>query len=102
MSFEKPSVSGLMNQHHEISRFENLFFKKINTAYYNPKWGLDWDLFLSNRFDVSLGSFLSYVRQEAGKQGIVITEISAEIVNFTLELTVTIDGIQYTTNREIK
>ena len=95
----KPSVSGLMSNDHEINRFENLFYKPVKSAYYFKEWGLDWSLFLSQGFDVPLTSFLSYVRQEATKQGIIIESINGTISDFTLTTTVKINGIEQDINR---
>ena len=94
---EKPSVSGLMSQSHEVSRFENLFFKTINTAYYNTDWGLDWEFWLEPEHNLPLNSFVSYLVQDATQHGIIIDDISATIENFTLTMTVTIKGFTFTT-----
>lgn len=99
MAAEKESVSGLMSQSHEISRFENLFMKAINTAYYNEKWGLDWLFFMNSTFEIPLNSFVSYLTQEAIKHGIVVDSIEARIENFTLKLNVTIESLEYEINR---
>lgn len=91
---EKPSVSGLMTFTHEVERFENLFYKTINSAYYQPNAGLDWEFFLTADYQISLKSFLSYLVQEAGKYGIIVEDIDAKIENFTLILLVTIEGFE--------
>jgi len=98
---EKPSVSGLMNQSHEINRFENLFFKQLGTAYYNQSWGLDWRLWLDTKYELSLGSFFSYVTQEAMKKGIVVTNIDGGIKEFTLQTKVKIEGLSFDISRGI-
>lgn len=99
---EKPSVSGLMTQHHEVSRFENLFMKAIETAYYNEKWGLDWVFFLNSEYQIPINAFVSYLTQEAVKHGIVIENIDAKIKDFTLTMVVTIEGLTYEFNRGFK
>ena len=98
---DKPSVSGLMSQSHEVSRFENLFYKTVNTAYYLQDWGLDWPMFLNNNYQIPLNSFLSYLTQEAMKKGIGITSLTGEIIDFTLHLNVVIDGIEYQTSTDL-
>ena len=102
MSDNKPSVSGLMSQSHEVSRFENIFKKSVNTAYYNQLWGLDWVLWLNSSFQLPLNSFISYLTQESAKQGIILTEVIAIIEDFTLNLNVTIDGVRYRSSRNFK
>ena len=99
---EKPSVSGLMSQTHEISRFENLFFKAIDTAYYNKKWGLDWVFWLTPDYNLPLNSFVSYLVQDATQRAIVIDDIVADVKNFTMVMTVTIQGIEFTTEKGIE
>ena len=94
---EKPSVSGLMSQSHEVNRFENLFFKAVGTAYYNLKWGLDWEFWLSPEYALPINSFVSYLTQDATVRGIIIDEITADIENFTLTLNVTIEGVEFIT-----
>ena len=99
---EKPSVSGLMGMSHEVERFENLFYSTVNSHYYLSTWGLDWEFWLSQDYDLSVDSFLSYLSQEAAKRGIQIQEIKGEVIDFTLEITVTINGIIYNTIRGIE
>ena len=102
MSFtEKPSVSGLMTQSHEVSRFENLVFKTVGTAYYFDTWGLDWPLFLNNNYQIPLNSFLSYLTQEAMKKGITVTTLTGTIENFTLQINAVIDGVEYQTSTDL-
>ena len=98
---EKPSVSGLMTFTHEVERFENLFFKTINSAYYQPNAGLDWDFYLTSDYQIPLKSFLSYLVQEAGKYGIIIEDISASIKDFTLTLLVTIEGFEFELGQDL-
>lgn len=98
---EKPSVSSLMSQAHEVSRFENLFFKTLESAYYNNEWGLDWLSWLSTNYELPLASFLSYITQESAKKGIIVSSITGKIEDFTLKLNVTVDGIDYQIEREV-
>ena len=90
MSEFKRSTTGLMDKDHEVRRLENLFFKAKGSAYYFNRFGIDWDLFLSERVEISIASFLNYFTQEATKQGIVITDVSAKVENFTLILKATL------------
>lgn len=99
MNTEKYSVSGLMKQTHEISRFENLFFKQVGSAYYNQDWGLDWEFFLNTPYEIPLESFVSYMTQESARRGIIITDVNAEIRNFTLQMAVEIEGLKFSLER---
>ncbi|HDM8140667.1 TPA: hypothetical protein P0E12_004957 [Vibrio harveyi] len=92
---DKASASGFMEKHHEVARFENLFFKIVGSAYYAKDWGLDWSLWLSQGLEFPLGSLLSYIRQEATKKGIIITQMDADIKDFKLNLRVEINGIKF-------
>lgn len=92
---EKISVSGLMEFTHEVERFENLFYKTINSAYYQVDAGLDWQFWLSSDYALPLASFLSYLTQQASLFGIIIEEISGKIENFTLILNVKIEGFEF-------
>jgi hypothetical protein len=87
MIYDKTSITGLMMDQHETHRLRNLFYKKIESAYYKPDYGLDWDLWFSDRFEVSTGSFLSYLGQEATKNGIVILDQNAFVQDFSLHVT---------------
>ena len=98
MLTRKPSISGLIEWSDEVARFENLFYKIVTSAYYNPDAGLDWNFWLGSNFELPLQSFLSYVAQEAAKVGIIVDEINGEIRNFTLEIFVVIDGNEHTFN----
>lgn len=98
---EKPSVSGLMDQSHEVSRFENLVMKSIDTAYYNPSWGLDWEFWLNDNNDYPLSSLASYVTQESMLKGIVVQDINLSIADFTLQYRVIIEGITLDTKRDL-
>ena len=102
MQNQKPSSTGLMSQSHEVSRFENLFFKKIDSAYYNLKWGLDWNFFLDSSYEIPLNSFGAYLVQQAMGHGIVVTGLHLAIADFTLTMTVTVDGIEFTTTKVIE
>ena len=102
MAAEKQSVSGYMTQSHEISRFENLFFKAVNTAYYNTEWGLDWEFWLSPEYVLPLNSFLSYLVQDCTKHGIIVDSIDGDVRNFTLIITVIIEGIEFELNQGIQ
>jgi hypothetical protein len=84
----KNSFTGLMNEQHETHRLNNLFFKKVDSAYYLPTYGLDWDLWLSQRIEVSTGSWSSYFTQEATLNGIVILDQFAKIEDFSLKVTI--------------
>ena len=82
----KKSVTNLMNQQHEVHRLENLFFKQVESAYYFKNFGIDWNFFNDQNIEISVTSFVNYFTQEAIKHGIVITDIKANIKNFTLSL----------------
>lgn len=99
---EKPSVSGLMTETHEVERFENLFMKSIDTAYYDAEWGLDWSFFLTSDYAIPLDSFLSYLTQEAANVGIILEHIAGRIENFTLILNVIIDGFEFQLGNELQ
>lgn len=99
---EKISVSGLMTFTHEVERFENLFYKTINSAYYQLDAGLDWKFFLTSDYKIPLQSFLSYLVQQAAIYGIIVEKITGEIVNFTLVLNVTIEGFEFQLGQELK
>lgn len=88
MITKKNSFSGLMDQQHETHRLDNLFYKKVDSAYYLPDYGLDWDLWLSQRIEVSTGSWSSYFTQEATLNGIVILDQFAKIEDFSLKVTI--------------
>lgn len=92
---EKPSVSGLMNFTHEVERFENLFYKIVQSAYYNQEFGLDWRFWVESPFELPLKSFLSYVTQESSKLGIVLDSIEGNVRDFTLTIRVVIGGLPY-------
>ena len=96
---EKPSVSGLMAQHHEVSRFENMFMKQVGTAYYFKTWGLDWVFWIDSPYQLPINSLTSYLTQQCSKQGVLVDSIVANIDDFTLQLKVNIDGVQYETSR---
>ena len=87
---DKTSVTGLMGQQHEVHRLENLFYKKKDSAYFLPDFGLEWDYFLSPKIEVSTSSFLSYMTQQATQNGIIITNINQNMAEFTLNLDVTL------------
>lgn len=80
------SVTGLINQQHEVQRLENLFYKKVDSAYYLKSYGLEWDFFLSDRAELPINGFLSYLTQEATKHGIVITDLKYSSEDFTFNL----------------
>lgn len=82
----KQSVTGLMNQQHEVHRLENLFYKAVDSAYYFKNYGLDWSFFADPKIEVSTQSFIDYFTQEATKHGIIMTEVKSSIQDFTLHL----------------
>ena len=82
----KESVTGLINQDHEVHRLDNLFFKEVGSAYYLQDYGLEWSFFVSERIEVPVNSFLSYMTQQATQNGIIITDINQTFENFTLNL----------------
>ena len=84
----KTSVTGLIDQQHEVHRLDNLFYKEIGSAYYLKDYGLEWRFFNSEKVDLPVNSFLSYLTQEATKHGIVITNIKSKVEDFTLNLRV--------------
>lgn len=98
---EKPSVSGLMKQSHEVSRLENLFFKRVNSAYYFKEWGLDWEFFLGSKFELPIEAFTSYLTQDAMTHGILIQSIRLNIEDFTLKMVATVEGITFETAKKI-
>lgn len=87
---DKKSVTGLMNQAHEVQRLENLFYKKKDSAYFLPDYGLEWDYFLSEKIELPVNSFLSYMTQQATQNGIIITNIDQNVAEFSLNLDVTL------------
>jgi hypothetical protein len=102
MQYQKHSVTGLLSQGHEVTRFENLFYKAVGSAYYNLEWGLDWNLFLLQDFNISVDSFLSYVTQEATKRGIVIDKLDGGILDFRLQIDVTVEGLTTELSRVLR
>jgi hypothetical protein len=88
MITKKNSFSGLMDQQHETHRLDNLFYKKVDSAYYLPDYGLDWDLWLSDRFEAPSGAWGSYFNHEATKNGIVILDQIIKIKDFSLNVTI--------------
>ena len=90
-----------MTYTHEVERFENLFYKTINSAYYQPNAGLDWGFFLTSDYQIPLQSFLSYLIQEAAQYGIIIENITGKIENFTLVLNVVIEGFEFQLGQEL-
>ena len=83
----KRSLTGLMTNQHEVNRLDNLFFKKIRSAYYLLDYGLDWDFFTNQKVEIPVESFLSYITQRSANQGIIVTNLDAEVSNFTFYLT---------------
>ena len=84
----KKSITGLINQQHEVHRLENLFYKVVGSAYYLEDYGLDWGFFNNPKIEISTDSFLNYLVQEASKNGIICTEITSEVKDFTLNVRV--------------
>lgn len=80
----KKSVTGLMNQQHEVHRLENLFHKQRGSSHYLPDFGLDWETFGTRDAEIPVGSFLSYLNQRATDNGIVVLEQGYEIKDFSL------------------
>lgn len=85
---DKKSLTGLMTQQHEVHRLENLFYKEVGSAYYLPLFGLEWAFFLSERVELPVNSFLSYLTQEATTHGIIITNIESNVSDFALNLNI--------------
>ena len=84
----KPDKTGLINQDHEVHRLENLFYKRVGSAYYLPSYGLKWDEFLSPSFEVPLGSFTSHLTQQCSFHGIVVKDIQQNNQDFAARLRV--------------
>lgn len=97
----KYSGTGLMNQQPEVHRLENLFYKQQGSAYYLPKYGLDWDFFLNSQSEIPIGSFLSYMNQRAFQQGIVILDEDFAVEDFTLGVRVKLLDEEMTLTRGI-
>jgi hypothetical protein len=97
----KPSITGLMNQQHEVHRLENLFYKKVNSAYYLPDYGLDWDFFVAQNVEIPVNSFISYLTQRAGRQGLIMLETASSIENFTFTLNTKLLGEEITLLRGV-
>ena len=83
----KRSLTGLMTSQHEVNRLDNLFFKKIRSAYYLLDYGLDWDFFTNQKIEIPLNSFLSYMTQRSANQAIIVTNLDADVKNFSIYLT---------------
>lgn len=82
----KPSVTGLMNQQHEVHRFENLFHKQKGSSHYLPEFGLDWSFFGTRQAEIPVGAFLSYLNQRATDQGIVVLDQGYQFKDFALHV----------------
>ncbi len=98
---KRPSITRLFDQEREVTRFENLLFKRINTATFCAEWGLEWKAFDNDSFTVPVSSLLSNIQQESAARSIMIDSISADIKDFTLFISVKIKGIEYSMNRTL-
>lgn len=84
---KKSSVTGLMTQQHETHRLENLFYKRVKSAYYLQDYGLDWDYWTNRKVELPVASFISYLSQRATLQSIVVLDMSYQLQDFTLDVT---------------
>jgi hypothetical protein len=92
----KPTLTGLMDQQHEVHRLENLFYKKIKSAYYLQDYGLDWNFFLSRDVEIPINSFVSYLTQRSGRQGLILLETTTQIEDFTFKMRAKLLGEEIT------
>lgn len=84
----RPSITGLMNQQHEVHRLESLFYTQAENIYYQPTWGIDWNFFNNNQMEIPSGAVMSYINQKAMRHGIVILDIESQVQDFTMKTTV--------------
>ena len=96
---DKPSLSGWIEEEHEVERFYNLCKVQVESRQYFPEFGLDWDFFMSPQMTFSVGSFVSYMTQQAGKQGICALDIKAKIDDkHTLKINAKLQGLRKDVN----
>lgn len=84
----RQSVTGLINQQHEVHRLENLFYTQSENIYYQPTWGLNWKFFNNEQMEIPSGAVLSHINQKAMRHGIVVLDIDATVEDFTLKTVV--------------
>lgn len=84
----KPSCTGLMDHQHEVHRLENMFYSQEGSLHYLPGWGIDWSFFMNPSMEVPTGAFLSYMNQQAFRQGIAVLDVERLPSEFELSLRV--------------
>lgn len=82
MTFDE--IEKYMSMSIDISRLENMFMTQINTLYYAPMIGLDWNYWLKSEVSYQNQTVETWLKQEALKNNVLTSSIALRQDGFDL------------------
>lgn len=87
------TFSEALDEKEKISKARNLFEVQEGSLYYYPEWGCDKDI-TSGRLEIQLSALTAYFRQTAFAHNINLTQLDAEMNEFTANLIFNVDEVR--------
>jgi hypothetical protein len=89
----KESLTGYLTKSRDVAKFENLIRVQFNSLHFAPQLGFDMAFWIRGETKLSEDTFSEWLRNEAMKMGLILTEVKSSVKDFTLNLTYTVSGV---------